>query len=126
MSVHARLSLGPCPRAENSRQPTKVGREFLKKSIPILSAAVLASLATSASAWVNPLKHRYVDGELKICDQGRCFVGGVPKVTTYATSSTAGPPEQIIIGQMYVQFEIPKKRRQWPLIIMQGSSHTGT
>jgi len=26
---------------------------------------------------------------------------------------------------MYVQFEIPEKRRQWPLIVMHGSSHTG-
>jgi len=97
----------------------------MKKGISILSAAVLASFATSASGWVNPLTHRYVDGELNICDQGSFFVGGVPKVTNYASSSTAGPPQQIIIGQMYVQFEIPKKRRQWPLIVMHGSSHTG-
>jgi len=97
----------------------------MKKGISILSAAVLASFATSASGWVNPLTHRYVDGELNICDQGSFFVGGVPKVTNYASSSTAGSPQQIIIGQMYVQFEIPKKRRQWPLIVMHGSSHTG-
>ena len=96
-----------------------------KKGISILSAAVLASFATSAAAWVNPLTHRYVGGELNICDQGSFFVGGVPKVTNYASSSTAGPPQQIIIGQMYVQFEIPKKRHQWPLIVMHGSSHTG-
>ena len=99
--------------------------QVMKKGISILSAAVLASFATSASGWVNPLTHRYVDGELNICDQGSFFVGGVPKVTNYASSSTAGPPQQIIIGQMYVQFEIPKKRRQWPLIVMHGSSHTG-
>jgi len=99
--------------------------QVMKKGISILSAAVLASFATSASGWVNPLTHRYVDGELNICDQGSFFVGGVPKVTNYASSSTAGSPQQIIIGQMYVQFEIPKKRRQWPLIVMHGSSHTG-
>ena len=99
--------------------------QVMKKGISILSAAVLASFATSASGWVNPLMHRYVDGELNICDQGSFFVGGVPKVTNYASSSTAGSPQQIIIGQMYVQFEIPKKRRQWPLIVMHGSSHTG-
>jgi hypothetical protein len=99
--------------------------QVMKKGISILSAAVLASFATSASGWVNPLTHRYVDGELNICDQGSFFVGGVPKVTNYASSSTAGAPQQIIIGQMYVQFEIPQKRRQWPLIVMHGSSHTG-
>ena len=98
---------------------------LMNKTVSILSAAVVASFATSAAGWVNPLKHRYVQGELNVCDQGSFFVGGVPKVTTYATSSTAGAPEQIIIGQMYVQFEIPTKRRQWPLIVMHGSSHTG-
>jgi hypothetical protein len=96
-----------------------------KKTISILSTAVVASFGTSAAAWVNPLQHRYVDGELNICDQGSFFVGGAPKVTKYASSSTAGAPQQIIIGQMYVQFEIPKNRRQWPLIVMHGSSHTG-
>ena len=100
-------------------------RQLVERTISILSAAVLASFATSASGWVNPLKHRYVQGELNVCDQGSFFVGGVPKVTTYATSSSAGPPQQIIIGQMYVQFEIPKTRRRWPLIVMHGSSHTG-
>jgi len=99
--------------------------QLVKTGLSTLSAAMLTCFATGAWAWVNPLQHRYVDGELKICDQGSFFVGGVPKVTNYASSSTAGPPQQIIIGQMYVQFEIPKRRRQWPLIVMHGSSHTG-
>jgi hypothetical protein len=98
---------------------------LLARGISIVSAAAAVSLATSAAAWVNPLKHRYVNGELNICDQGSFFVGGVPKVTAYASSSTASAPQQIIIGQMYVQFEIPTKRHQWPLIVMHGSSHTG-
>ncbi len=98
---------------------------MIRNTVPILAAAAALSFATSASAWRNPLKHHYVDGQLNVCDQGSFFVGGVPKVTNYASSSTAGPPEQITIGQMYVQFEIPTKRHKWPLIIMHGSSHTG-
>jgi hypothetical protein len=62
---------------------------------------------------------------LEICDQGAFFVGGVPKVTNYATSSTSTTPGAIIIGQSYVQFQIPTKRRQWPLIMVHGSAHTG-
>ena len=107
----------------------------------VASGAVLALLTTSASAqasgegnegrargpsgWVNPLKNRYMSGaEMKVCDQGAFFVGGVPKVTNYA-ADTAGAPQQITIGQMYVQFQIPSTRRRWPLVMVHGSTHTG-
>jgi hypothetical protein len=86
-----------------------------------------AQSAVGASGWSNPLANRYLSGKsLDICDQGAFFVGGVPKVTNYAASATAaGPPQQITIGQAYVQFQIPNKRRQWPLIMVHGSTHTG-
>ena len=75
---------------------------------------------------VNPLKKRVMSGKpLEICDQGAFYIGGVPKVTNYATSSTSTTPGQVIIGQSYVQFQIPTKRRQWPLIMVHGSAHTG-
>src|SRR5262249_13647081 len=93
-------------------------------------AAVLLAF-TGASVWaaptdpVNPLTKRFLSGKsLDICDQGAFFVGGVPKVTNYATS-TVPAPAQVIIGQAYVQFQIPNKRRQWPLVFVHGSSHTG-
>jgi hypothetical protein len=93
-----------------------------------LSAALLLAVAaTSARAWVNPLENRYLTGRpLNVCDQGSFFVGGVPKVTNFASSAEEeGVPEQLIIGQMYVQFQIPSKRRQWPLIMVHGSGYTG-
>ena len=98
-----------------------------KGTIALLSAALMATVfTTGAMAWVNPLKDRYIDGKpLEVCDEGSFFVGGVPKVTTYAGSSTAGAPQQITIGQAYVQFQIPVKRRKWPLIMVHGSTHTG-
>ena len=79
------------------------------------------------SGWVNPLRNRYITGKpLEVCDQGAFFVGGVPKVTEYAASGdSAGPPQQITIGQAYVQFMIPVERRQWPLVMVHGSTHTG-
>ena len=104
---------------------------------PVLAAVTLmAVVATSApaqgtvtgpSGWVNPLKKRYISGApLSVCDQGAFFVGGVPKVTNYGSSATvAGPPEQLIIGQMYVQFQIPTTRKGWPLIMVHGSGYTG-
>ena len=35
-------------------------------------------------------------------------------------------PHQLIIGPMYVQFQIPKKHRQWPLIMVHGGGFTGS
>jgi hypothetical protein len=71
------------------------------------------------------LEKRYTSAPLNICDQGAFFVGGVPKVTNYASSSTAGPPQQITIGQSYVQFQVPVVRKKWPLVMIHGSTHTG-
>ena len=69
---------------------------------------------------------------LVIEDQGSFFIGGVPKVTNYASAPTPNnpnqtpAPSQITIGQMYVQFEIPavKKRGAPPVIMVHGSTHT--
>lgn len=75
---------------------------------------------------VNPLKKRVLTGKpLEICDQGAFFIGGVPKVTNFATSTTGTTPTQVIIGQSYVQFQIPSKRREWPIVMVHGSAHTG-
>lgn len=93
-----------------------------------LSAAVLLALAaTAASAWESPLKKRHLTRPLDVCDFGAFFVGGVPKVTNYSTSATsAGTPQQLDIGQMYVQFMVPTKRRQWPLIMVHGGGYSGS
>ena len=101
---------------------------------PALTAIVLAITSVGA-AWgqgspvdpVNPLQKRFLSGRpLSICDQGGFFTSGVPKVTRYATSTdSSAAPAQIIIGQAYVQFQIPTVRRQWPIIMIHGSAHTG-
>jgi len=75
---------------------------------------------------------KFLTKPLVIEDQGSFFIGGVPKVTNYATApppnapGQAPAPNQIMIGQMYVQFEIPqnKKRNAPPVIMVHGSSHT--
>lgn len=91
------------------------------------SAQEIAELRLGRSGWTNPLETRYMRGpSLNVCDQGAFFVSGVPKVTTYAsTGDSAGAPQQIIIGQSYVQFMIPQERRRWPLVMIHGSTHTG-
>jgi hypothetical protein len=106
--------------------------QFLKpRAGHILPAALLLAVASSAALAnptdpINPLKDRFLVGKaLDICDQGGFFVSGVPKITNYASSTAGTTPEQIIIGQSYVQFQIPTKRRKWPIIAVHGSTHTG-
>jgi len=102
-------------------------------ALSCLSAAVLLTVA-SASVWagpadpVNPFTKRFVQGKaLDICDEGALFIGGVPKVTPFLNSAiNPGAPDQIIIGKMYVQFQIPTKHRQWPLVMVHGSGYTGS
>jgi hypothetical protein len=79
-----------------------------------------------------PKVKKFLTKPLVIEDQGSFFIGGVPKVTNYASApapnnpTQAPAPNQITIGQMYVQFEIPatKKRGAPPVIMVHGSSHT--
>jgi len=95
-------------------------------SITLLTFAVGAAAADAPQ--VKTMK-KFLTKPLVIDDQGSFFIGGVPKVTNYAT--VPGPnqqpaPNQITIGQMYVQFQIPatKKRNAAPVIMVHGSTHT--
>jgi hypothetical protein len=100
--------------------------------------AVLVTIgSTGVSAQTDPKPKKFLGGPLTIEDQGSFFIGGVQKVTDHAvgppSATTAVPapppvtPQQITIGQMYVQFQIParKYRGGWPVIMVHGSSHTG-
>jgi hypothetical protein len=106
-----------------------IKQRLAKRHAIVILAVSATSLSTDAWAWRNPLANRYTSGDpLSICDQGSFFVSGVPKVTRYASSANVAADaalEQIIIGQMYVQFQIPTERRQWPIVMVHGSTHTG-
>jgi hypothetical protein len=52
------------------------------------------------------------------------FVGGVPKTTKFATSSSPSANyAQITVGQMYVEFQVPVAAKKWPIIVWHGSTH---
>jgi hypothetical protein len=99
-----------------------------------LVALLLVTLAAGVAAQRQTPK-RMMGGQLVLEDQGSFFIGGVAKVTDHATVPVAPPgqpapaptPQQITIGQMYVQFQIPAKRSApgWPVIMVHGSTHTG-
>jgi len=99
----------------------------------LLASALLLMIAGSINAQEKKTK-KFLTKPLVIEDQGSFFIGGVPKVTNYATVPVATPanpnpvalPNQVTIGQMYVQFQTPvnKKRNTPPVIMVHGSSHT--
>jgi len=96
--------------------------------LPVILLSALAVNAAETAPTVAKTK-KFLTKPLVIEDQGSFFIGGVPKVTNYAT--VPGPnqqpaPNQITIGQMYVQFQIPatKKRNAPPVIMVHGSTHT--
>jgi len=101
-----------------------LGRSLCAAALVISGAASALTLQAQ-----EPRSRKFLKKPLVIDDQGSFFIGGVPKVTTYAT--VLGPnqvmtPNQITIGQMYVQFQIPanKKANMPPVIMVHGSSHT--
>jgi hypothetical protein len=105
----------------------------MKRRAVFLMTFVL-TMAVSVSGQ-SPQPKRMMGGPVTIEDQGSFFIGGVTKITEYAAAPFAAPgqpapaptPQQITIGQMYVQFQIPAKTTGpgWPVIMVHGSTHTG-
>jgi hypothetical protein len=99
------------------------------------SAASILIVAASGFAAGAQTPQRFMGGPVTIEDQGSFFVGGIPKISEYASTPFAPPgqpppratPQQITIGQMYVQFQIPARKSGpgWPVIMVHGSTHTG-
>jgi hypothetical protein len=94
----------------------------------LFGAALGVSLGNTGAAGAQafPTQKRHMQKSVEICDFGSFFVGGVPKLTQYANSTTAGSWQELIIGQMYVQFMIPKKQRGWPLVMVHGGGYSGS
>ena len=96
-----------------------------------LSLVMVLVMMVTSIAGQDAGRKKFLKKPLVIEDQGSFFIGGVPKVTSYATlpaANTPNPPapNQITIGQMYVQFQIPasKKSKAPPVIMVHGSTHT--
>ena len=99
----------------------------------LVIATLLAAVITVAAHGQPP--KRFMGGPVTLVDQGSFFIGGVTKVSEYATVPGAPPgqpvpprtPQQFTIGQMYVQFQIPARLSApgWPVIMVHGSTHTG-
>jgi hypothetical protein len=101
----------------------------------LAAAVLLAALATTASAQALGAGRAgaFTARNVTLKDQGSFFIGGVNKSTRFSGSSTAGNYASIVIGQMYVQFQIPtgwnpniaRRQGKFPVIMVHGSTHTG-
>jgi hypothetical protein len=102
----------------------------VKRVIRTMSCAAAVAtwlgMTSTAGAQAFPTVKRHLTGPLEICDFGAFFVGGVAKLTQYANSVTPGPWQELIIGQMYVQFMVPQKQRGWPVIMVHGGGYAGS
>ena len=103
--------------------------------IRLLVIASVTLLALTGSTAAQTPQKKFMAAPVTIEDQGSFFVGGVTKVSEHAAVPFAPPgqtapaavPQQITIGQMYVQFQIPQRKPGpgWPVIMVHGSTHTG-
>ena len=85
-----------------------------------LMFAVVAALGAigAMAVFAVPLARAASDGPLVIAKQGYFFVGG--RIDT----SVEGSP---MVGQMYVEFQIPQERKHpYPIVMIHGGSQTGT
>lgn len=100
----------------------------------LLATALVLAAAPAATHAQTPQK-QFMGGRVTLADQGSFFVGGTTKITEHAAVPVAQPgqqppprtPQQITIGQMYVQFQLPARigAPGWPVIMVHGSTHTG-
>ena len=52
-------------------------------------------------------------------------MGGALKTTNYVSSTPTTFPNTVVVGQMYVSFQIPSKYDAYPVIMISGGGHTG-
>src|SRR5678810_88510 len=129
------LAIAPCTQ-RRSILSAKLRRTFMTVRTRVslrmgfVSSLLLLAMVSSVGAQEAKPK-KFLTKPLTIEDQGSFFIGGVTKVTNYAgfappNANTPPTPNQITIGQMYVQFQIPARKRPGPPVIMvHGSTHTG-
>ena len=113
-------------------------RRSVSRGCAVAATLVGATLATGSWAagtnpdtdptiptfYPTPTRH-YLKSSVNVCDQGSFFVGGKIKMTNYFSSVRSAEPKALMIGQMYVQFQIPMKFKDYPIIFVSGGAHTG-
>src|SRR5262245_60887985 len=99
---------------------TRIVRDSNNATKLSLSFAFVLSTITAAAAGS-------LGGPLELQDAGSFHIGGKSVTSPHLGTGPAGPtpPGQIMTGQMYVQYLIPKIIRGPAVIMVPGSGHTG-
>ena len=89
------------------------------RALALSPAVVLATIATAAAGSLG--------GLLELQDFGSFFIGGHTVTSSHLGTGPAGPtpPGEIMTGQMYVQYLVPRTIRGPAVIMVPGSGHTG-
>jgi hypothetical protein len=96
---------------------------------PVLSAAVLAVMLAGSAAVTLGQGNDDDGGYVKLASQGFFFVNG--RYFTDPGAELTGPGAtgdggQRMVGQMYVEYQIPKDvKHPYPLVMIHGGSQTG-
>src|SRR5436305_521968 len=64
-------------------------------------------------------------GPLELQDEGSFFVGGHSLRSEHPSNAAGATAGDIMTGQMYVQYRIPKTVSAPPIVMVHGSGHTG-
>src|SRR5262245_35590017 len=98
----------------------RIARESNNATKLSLSFALVLTTITAAAAGS-------LGGPLELQDLGSFHIGGKSGTSAHLGTGPAGPtpPGQIMTGQMYVQYLIPKTINGPAIVMVPGSGHTG-
>jgi pimeloyl-ACP methyl ester carboxylesterase len=88
-------------------------------------ALACALTVAAASLAGSPATAGSLGGPLELQDEGSFFVGGQPLQSGHPSNAAGATPGQIMTGQMYVQYRIPKTVNGPAIVMVHGSGHTG-
>ena len=110
----------------------------LKKTSQLIAILPLAFFSTMTTSTFADDDKKEENKPLLLKELGSFYIGGVAKTTDFAATTTPevlnepisinqARANQIVIGQMYVQFLIPASanKNSIPVINVHGSTHTG-
>jgi pimeloyl-ACP methyl ester carboxylesterase len=88
-------------------------------------SASLSFAAVVLSASLSLAVAGSLGGPLELQDEGSFYVGGQVTRSSHPSNAQGATAGQIMTGQMYVQYRIPKTVSGPPIVMVHGSGHTG-
>jgi pimeloyl-ACP methyl ester carboxylesterase len=93
----------------------------------LIGSAAVVSVATMSTAYAATADRPR--GALELQEQGTFYVGGERQFRSPGSSAKSDErslPGDIAVNQMYVEYQIPAKRKYpYPLVLLHGGGHTG-